>query len=105
MAEIERLTRERDEARATIAERKATWEAEFDLTAAWQARAEKAEAEVERLRRLVCGGVHNAGAYGRSKRPRWAFVRRVFAVGSTTAWALCVEHGLDPDEEVGGLDA
>jgi hypothetical protein len=42
------------------------------------------------------------GASRRSRRaPRWAHVRDLFAVGSTSARGLCVSLGLDPDEEVG----
>lgn len=30
--------------------------------------------------------------------PRWAIVTDVFAIGSTSACALCREFGLDPEE-------
>lgn len=33
-------------------------------------------------------------------RPRWAIVTDVFAIGSTSARALCREFGLDPDEQL-----
>lgn len=38
---------------------------------------------------------------GRRVGVRWAHVRDTFCVGSTTAAALCVRFGLDPDEQVG----
>lgn len=44
---------------------------------------------------LVERAVRNAKMPG---SPRWAAVKRVFAVGSTRAHALCVRFGLDPDE-------
>lgn len=34
--------------------------------------------------------------------PRWAVVRDLFALGSTSANALCVEFGVDPDEVLHG---
>ena len=49
---------------------------------------------------LVERAMHNAGRL-LSKKPRWAHVMEVFAVGSTRAKALCGYYGLNPDEEVG----
>lgn len=40
-------------------------------------------------------------ALGKGPLPRWAVVRDLLAVGSTTADRLCREAGVDPDEEVG----
>lgn len=37
---------------------------------------------------------------GQVPRSRWFRATRVFAIGSTTAYALCREFGLDPDELV-----
>ena len=43
---------------------------------------------------LVERAVRNAKAEG---LPKWAAVRAVFAVGSTSAHALCRRFGIDPD--------
>lgn len=48
---------------------------------------------------LVERAVRNAGRTG-PPRPRWAAVRDVFAVGSTSARVLCRRYGLNPDGEV-----
>lgn len=32
------------------------------------------------------------------KTPRWVVVMDIFHVGSTSAYAICEEFGLDPDE-------
>ena len=49
---------------------------------------------------LVERAVRNAGRTG-LPRPRWAAVRDVFAVGSTSGRLLCRRYSLDPDEDVG----
>jgi hypothetical protein len=51
-------------------------------------------------RNLIAGVMRNlrgpaGNTYG---RPRWAIVTDVFALGSTSAQALCREFDLDPDE-------
>ena len=60
--------------------------------------------EIESLRKLVWGGVHNAGRLGAVARPRWACVAEALAVGSTHAHKLCTKFGVDPNEEVGGRE-
>lgn len=52
---------------------------------------------------LVERAVRQAGAIG-FEDPRWVHVKRVFAVGSTTATLLCRRFGLDPDEFIGCPD-
>jgi hypothetical protein len=64
----------------------------------------KAHAEVERLRKLVWGGVHNAGRTSAERKVRWGHVTGALGVGSTTAHQLCEEFDADPDEEVGGRE-
>lgn len=49
---------------------------------------------------LVERAMQNAGRL-LPKKPRWAHVMEVFAVGSTRAKSLCDYYGLNPDEEVG----
>ena len=50
---------------------------------------------------LVERAVRNASLPG---QPRWVAVKRTFAVGSTSAHALCRRFGLDPDEEAPNAD-
>lgn len=59
-------------------------------------------AEVERLRKLVWGAVHNAKNCESADRPLWSVVKHALGVGSTVARAVCREHGRDPDEAVPG---
>lgn len=47
---------------------------------------------------LVLRAIHNAPRLLAPGVPRWVAVRNTFAVGSTTAKALCHRAGLDPDE-------
>lgn len=49
---------------------------------------------------LLCNAVRNAGRTG-PRRFRWIAVRDVFAVGSTSAVALCRRFGVDPNETIG----
>ena len=35
---------------------------------------------------------------GRHRRPRWAVITQVFAVGSGAAYGICREFGYDPEE-------
>lgn len=54
-------------------------------------------------RELVRRAIINARPpVGIMSKVRWACVRDVFAVGSTTATILCVAVGLDPDENLEG---
>lgn len=50
-------------------------------------------------RELVERAARNARPKVR-KRYRWAVLMDVFACGSTVAWNICKEFGLDPDEEI-----
>lgn len=43
-----------------------------------------------------------AGGRARKRRPKWAHVKDVFAVGSTSAAYLCRRFGFDPDDQTGG---
>lgn len=49
-------------------------------------------------RDLVMRAVINARVRHGVSRARWACVRDVFGCGSTLAWALCREFGLNPDD-------
>jgi hypothetical protein len=61
--------------------------------------------EIENLRKLVWGAVHNAGRLITSGRTqRWSAVAEALGVGSTAAHQLCRDHQLDPDELVGRGD-
>jgi hypothetical protein len=58
--------------------------------------------EIVALRRIVRGAVHNAGRLASSRRmARWCHVKDAIGIGSTWAHKLCIDHGLDPDEEIG----
>ena len=50
--------------------------------------------ELDILRRVAWGVVHNVKGPGL----RWAAVAKATGLGSTSASALCVAHGLDPNE-------
>lgn len=52
--------------------------------------------------RLLWGVMHNLTPRDGGKTQRWVVVRDVFAVGSTSAIALCREFDLDPDELLDG---
>jgi hypothetical protein len=52
---------------------------------------------------LMKRAIANARARDGKKVPRWAAVRDLFAVGSTTAMAVCRGYGFDPHEEVPGF--
>lgn len=52
------------------------------------------------LDRVAWGVVHNAGRRG-GYAPRWLHVMHMTGLGSTSASALCVRFGTDPDEMVG----
>lgn len=48
---------------------------------------------------LVRRAIMNAGPKrGATREQRWVSVMRVFAVGSTSAYHLCREAGVDPEE-------
>jgi len=49
---------------------------------------------------LIRRAVQSAGRDG-PRVPRWAAVRRVFSLGSTSATHLCLAVGVDPEEMVG----
>lgn len=54
--------------------------------------------KLEEAIRFVWGAVHNAKPECGAEMARWVCVRNALGVGSTTATALCREHGVDPDE-------
>jgi hypothetical protein len=56
--------------------------------------------DAELLRRAIVYAKPNVGM---ASRQRWACVKDVFGVGSTTATILCREAGVDPDEELTGI--
>jgi hypothetical protein len=62
--------------------------------------------DVEVLRKIVWGAVHNAGRRLTDGRvPRWSAVAEALGVESAVAHQLCRDHQLDPDELVGqGVD-
>lgn len=51
---------------------------------------------------LVKWAVRNARPHRPGKWPRWGAVKECFAVGSTTAIALCHRFELDPNEQLDG---
>lgn len=53
-------------------------------------------------RKLVEGVLRNMAQQnlGRHRRPRWAVITKVFAVGSGVARGLCREFGYDPEEMI-----
>ncbi len=55
--------------------------------------------DTELLRRAIVFARPPAGKVG---YPRWACVRDVFGVGSTTGTILCREAGINPDEYLDG---
>lgn len=58
------------------------------------------QAEVDRLQKIVRGvvsNVHTVSARRYDRDPLWALVHDVTALGSTSAKALCLEFGWDPD--------
>ena len=62
------------------------------------------QATEQELTRLRWGVVANAGRLSKVKRPRWAHVMDATGFGSTSATALCVAAGFDPNEEVGNYE-
>lgn len=56
--------------------------------------------DLAKARKMLWGAVHNAGR-GRHRGVRWGHLTETLAIGSTSAQALCEEHGADPDEQVG----
>jgi hypothetical protein len=54
------------------------------------------------LESMVERAVRNARPHKCGSSPRWVAVVDTFALGSTFAYELCRNHGLDPDEEVSG---
>jgi len=52
---------------------------------------------------LVCRAMRNARPRRYGNSPRWVAVMDTFGTGSTVARNLCLEHRLDPDEEVKGV--
>ena len=58
--------------------------------------------QLEPLLGLAWGVAHNAGMRSPVRRVRWAHVMDVTGLGSTSAAKLCRDHGVDPDEEIGG---
>lgn len=82
--------------------------------AAWRARQEQPpadaptinrEREFERMkddlavitRRRTFGGARAMAASKWKRQPNWVFAKELFGVGSTYAFALCHEMGIDPD--------
>jgi hypothetical protein len=59
-----------------------------------------AAAELERMRRVAWGVVHNA-QNGRRSANRWVHVKNATGLGRGSSIDLCREFGLDPDEQVG----
>lgn len=56
--------------------------------------------EVARLKKIVrnvVSNAHSVSAKRYDRDPLWALVRDVTALGSTSAKALCLEFGWDPD--------
>ena len=51
---------------------------------------------------LVARAMKNAKPHSNGESPRWAAVMDTFALGSTYAYQLCEQHGLDPEEKVSG---
>lgn len=51
---------------------------------------------------LLLWAVAHAGNNAVQRLPRWAHVKAMCCLGSTSAYALCGRAGVDPDEEVGG---
>lgn len=58
----------------------------------------------ENDRRVAWGVVHNAKNCSRINIPRWAAVMNSTGLGSSSATALCAEHGADPGEMIPPLD-
>lgn len=57
---------------------------------------------VEAIRKLCWSVVANAGRLSlRGPAPRWSHVASAAGLGSTSAKALCVAAGFDPDEKIG----
>lgn len=57
---------------------------------------EAVKGEIERLRRVAWGVVHNAKF--RHRRSLWWIVAMITGLGSSSARALCKEFGRDPDQ-------
>ena len=53
---------------------------------------------------LLRRAMKNIGRGSCEERPRWFFVSKIFAVGSTTAYSLCRSLDVDPEEVVGGFE-
>jgi hypothetical protein len=51
---------------------------------------------------LLSHAVENAGAHSLERTFRWTHVAQIFAIGSTSAYALCRRLGSDPEEMRGG---
>lgn len=71
----------------------------LDVVARTAAERDAAMAELMRMRWCV---VANAGRLSQVRRARWAHVAEATGIGSTSATALCVAAGFDPDEVIGG---
>lgn len=57
--------------------------------------------EMENDTELVIRATRSAGRGSRERKPRWAHVVNIFAVGRASARELCARAGVDPDETVG----
>jgi hypothetical protein len=54
-------------------------------------------------RELIQRAIDQAAQYGANcGQPRWVSVKRLFAVGSGVAEAICWKYGYDPDKDIGG---
>ena len=99
-SEARTLREQRDEARAEVERLKAERDAPTsDVRARVQALNPANRFDLTE-RDLLLRAARGAG-HGGPPRPRWAAVREVFALGSTSATALCQALGLNPDEQVG----
>jgi hypothetical protein len=54
-------------------------------------------------KRLIWGVMHNLRPQGCGKTQRWSVVAATFAIGSTSAIALCREFDMDPEELLEGF--
>lgn len=48
-------------------------------------------------RREIFARARLMAAHGRRRVPNWVFAMELFGLGSTYAWGICVEMGIDPD--------
>lgn len=104
--EVKNLSEKLQKAGAELAEAKAN-------TDSWRVQSDRFESqlpetsnqltetrkELEKLKRIAWGAVHNARRDRRGRLcERWVAVRDAIGVGSSTARDLCREFGLDPNE-------